>query len=129
MNEKFYKGMFLAGTIWNLLGGVLIIALTSWIFARSNLTPPSPSAYYYSWIALFMTFGIGYYMAYRDMYANKNIILLGIIGKLAFAAIFIYSMLAFRGSIPGIFVIPVVGDIIFAILYGMFLSFARSLGR
>ncbi len=123
MSESFYKRMFLIGAIWNLLGGVLLV-LTGWIFASVNLTPPYPPAYYQSWIALFMTFGIGYYMAFRDPYANKNIVILGMIGKLAFAAIFIGSMIVFPGQIPMYFLIAVIGCV-FAVLFGMFLNFAK----
>ncbi len=129
MSESFYKRMFLIGAIWNLLGGVLLLVLTDWIFASAHLTPPHPPPYYQSWIALFMTFGIGYYMAFRDPYANKNIVILGMIGKLAFAAIFIGNMIAFPGQIPMFFLIPVIGDVMFAVLFGIFLNFAKKSGN
>jgi hypothetical protein len=115
--------------LWNLAGGVFILAFTNWIFSREGLTPPSPPVYYQSWIALFLTFGIGYYMAWRDMYGNKNIITLGIVGKLAFAAVFAYHMLARPGQIPMFFLIPMVGDVVLAILFAMFLAFAREKGK
>jgi hypothetical protein len=126
MSESFYKRMFLLGAVWNLLGGVLVLVLTDWIFASARLTPPYPPPYYQSWIALFMTFGIGYYMAFRDPYANKNIVILGMIGKLAFAAIFIGNMIFSPGQIPMVFLIAVIGDVIFAFLFGMFLNFAKK---
>lgn len=129
MSENWYKNMFLAGTLWNLLGGVFIIAATGWIFATAGLQPPRPPVYYYAWIALFMTFGIGYYMVYRDMYGNKNIVILGIIGKLAFATIFMANLLMFCGQAPSFFLIPLAGDLVFVVLYWMFLSFAKRTGR
>ena len=129
MNEKFYKRMFLIGALWNILGGALIVVFTRWIFVTANLTPPHPPAYYHSWIGLFVTFGIGYYMIYKNMYANKNIVILGMIGKLAFAVIFIYNMVAFPGQIPMVFLIAAIGDLIFVVLFGMFLNFARKMGR
>jgi len=121
--------MFLAGTVWNLLGGTVVVVGTPWIFSYSNLTPPHPPAYYYSWIALFLTFGIGYYMVYLDPYANKNLVILGIIGKLGFAGVFLWNYLAFPGTVPVLFWIPLVGDLVFVGLYWMFLSFARKMGR
>ncbi len=127
MSERWYKGIFLAGALWNLLGGAFIIAATGWIFATAGLAPPRPALYYYAWIALFMTFGIGYAMVCADMYGNKNIVVLGIIGKLAFAAIFIAFLL--QGQAPSLFLIPVAGDLVFVVLYWMFLSFARRAGR
>ena len=129
MGEGFYKKMFIVGAIWNIGGGAFIVIATPWVFATAGLRPPQPSLYYYSWIVLFVTFGIGYYMVYRDMYGNKNIVILGIIGKLGFAAIFIYSMVVFSGQAPRFFLIPVTGDLIFVVLFSMFLNFARRTGR
>ncbi len=126
MSESFYKKVFLIGALWNVVGGAVIVLFTGWIFASANLTPPKPSVYYYSWIALFVTFGIGYYMVYQDMYANKNLVILGIIGKLGFAAIFLAGIAAMPGQIPLFFLIPVIGDLVFVGLYGMFLNFAKK---
>jgi hypothetical protein len=129
MSESSYKRIFLIGALWNILGGAFIVYFTRWIFSTAGLTPPEPPAYFHSWIALFVTFGIGYFMVYMNMYGNKNIIILGIIGKLSFSVIFIYNMIAFRGQIPLFFIIPVIGDLVFVALFCMFLNFARSVGR
>jgi hypothetical protein len=129
MDEAFYKKMFLVGALWNVAGGALIVWLTGWIFAAAHLSPPEPWAYYYSWIALFVTFGVGYYLVYRDMYGNKNLVILGIIGKLGFAAIFIAGMISEPGTIPRLFLIPVIGDLVFVWLFWRFLMFARQMGK
>ena len=50
------------------------------------------------------------------------------IGKLAFATIFIGNMIVLP-QIPMFFLIPVVGDVIFAVLFGMFLKFAKRRGN
>ena len=126
MSEQFRSRLFFVGALWNLLGGVAIILGTGIIFGLAKLSPPVPGIYYYAWIALFVTFGIGYFMVYRDPYGNKNIVILGIIGKLAFSAIFIYSMMATPGQAPGFFLIPVIGDLVFVLLFSMFLNFARG---
>jgi hypothetical protein len=128
MDEGFYKKMFLVGAIWNVAGGVVIVWLTGWIFASARLSPPEPWAYYYSWIALFVTFGIGYYLVYRDLYRNKNLVMLGIIGKLSFSVIFIAGMISEPGTIPWFFLIPVIGDLVFVVLFWRFLTFARQMG-
>lgn len=126
MGETFYRRMFFVGAAWNVVGGVLIVLITRWIFERQALVVPQPPLYYYAWIALFVTFGIGYYMVWKDMYSNKNIVILGIIGKLAFSAVFIWNFLAYRGQVPTFFLIPVIGDLVFVVLYWMFLNFARG---
>ncbi len=128
MSESFYKKVFLIGALWNIVGGAVIVLFTGWIFASANLTPPKPLVYYYSWVALFVTFGIGYYMVYQDMYANKNLVILGMIGKFSFAAIFLTGIATMPGQIPRGFLIPVIGDLVFVALYGMFLNFAKKRG-
>ena len=129
MSETFYKRMFLVGALWNLLGGIAVIGLTAKIFSSANLTPPQPPLYYHAWIALFMTFGIGYWMVSVDMYGNRNIVILGMIGKLAFSVVFVANMVLFRGQVPLLFLIPVTGDLIFVILFWMFLRFAAHRSR
>lgn len=126
MNETGYKRMFWIAAFWNLAGGCAIIAATSWIFGSAGVPKPAPPLYYYAWIALFMTFGIGYYLVYRDMYRNRDIVLLGAIGKLAFAAVFVYNFLAYPGGVPRLFLIPVIGDLVFVVLFVLFLRFARG---
>jgi hypothetical protein len=129
MGENFYRRMFLVGALWNVVGGLLIAVATSWVFSMAGLHPPDPPVFYDAWLALAITFGIGYYMVYKDMYGNKGIVVLGIIGKLAFAAVFIYCMIAFKGQVPLFFLIPIGGDLVFVVLYWMFLNFARRYGR
>ena len=126
MTEAGYKRMFLIGALWNLVGGAIIVVATGWIFAWANLQPPSPSVYYYSWIALFLSFGIGYYKVYQDMYRNRDLVLIGAIGKSAFAAVFLYFYLAHPGQVPWFFLIPLVGDLVFVVFFVMFLRFARQ---
>ncbi|HWB98246.1 MAG TPA: hypothetical protein VG672_16150 [Bryobacteraceae bacterium] len=128
MSEAAYRRMLLAGALWNLAGGTFVILATPWIFSQAGLVVPKPGVYYWSWIALFMTFGLGYYLAYRDMYRNRDIIRLGAIGKFAFAVIFLYGYYANPGEIPPFFLIPVIGDLVFVVLFIMFLRFARKQG-
>jgi hypothetical protein len=75
-----------------------------------------------------LTFGLGYYLVYRDMYGNRGIVILGAVGKSAFAAVFLYSFVAHPGQAPLLFLIPVIGDLVFVVLFLMFLGFARGRG-
>ena len=129
MGENFYRRMFLVGALWNLVGGLIILLLTPWVFERAGLQVPSPPLYYQAWIALFMTFEIGYYLVTRDLFRNQDIATLGLVRKLAFSLVFIRNFLSFPGQVPRFFWIPVVGDLVFVVLFGMFLSFARRMGK
>ena len=128
-SDTFYRRVFLAGAIWNLAGGAFIVAATGWIFATAGLPTPSPPMYYQSWIALFIVFGFGYYLVARDLDRNRDIALLGGIGKLAFAAIFLYHYIESPGQAPAFFWIPLIGDVVFAVLFLRFYSLRARGGK
>ncbi len=128
MTEAGYRRMFLAAALWNLGGGVFIVLATGWLFGSAGLAEPSPPLYYRAWVVLFMTFGIGYYLVARDLYRNRDIVLLGIIGKLAFAAVFLVQFATRGAEIPRFFLVPVAGDLVFVVLFAQFLRFAVRRG-
>jgi hypothetical protein len=127
VSGRFYRRMFLVAAGWNLGGGAFIVIATRWIFSSAGLQPPQPPLYYQAWIALFVTFGIGYYWVARDLERHRDIVKLGIIGKLAFAGIFIANLVVFKGQAPRFFLIPVVGDLVFVVLFWMFLRQAGTI--
>lgn len=126
MNETFYRRMFLVSALWNIVGGAILVWFMPWIFALSNAPLPDPPVWYYCWVALFVTFGIGVLSVYRDMYRNKAFVPIGIIGKVSFSIIYVYFFLKRPGQVPAFVLIGVVGDLIFSALYGAFLRFAAA---
>ncbi len=116
----------MVSALWNIVGGAVLVLLMPFVFGLSKLQPPDPPVWYYCWIALFVTFGIGVLSVYRDMYANKGFVPIGIIGKVSFSVIYLYFFLARPGEIPALILIGVVGDLIFSALYGSFLRFAAT---
>ena len=126
MTEAFYKRVFFASALWNLVGGAFIIAATGWIFDSSGVAIPFPAAYYYTWTAMILVFGLGYYCVYRDMFRNRDIVLMGVIGKTVFSAVFLYYFVSHPGQIPVFFLIPIGGDLVFVVLFIMFLRFAYA---
>lgn len=126
MSDRFYSRIFHVAAAWNIVGGVVIFFGAGWIFGAAGLAGPEPAAYFHAWIVLFMTFGVGYYLVARDLYGRRDIVLLGIIGKLAFSAVFLAHMTLQPGTIPGVFLIAVVGDLVFVVLFVMFLRRERA---
>lgn len=59
MREAFYKRVFFASALSNLVGGTLLIAATGRIFHDSGVAVPFPAAYYYTWTAMILVFGLG----------------------------------------------------------------------
>ena len=70
-------------------------------------------------LALAFVFGIGYYWVSRDVRKNRDLVRLGVLGKLAVFVLF--SIAWITGEIPFLLVFPGVGDLIFAILFIGFL--------
>ncbi|MBL8230739.1 MAG: hypothetical protein JNL98_19760 [Bryobacterales bacterium] len=125
-SESFFRHVFLAGALWNLIVGLFLFLFADSIYQMAGLRLPSPPVHFYCWIALFMTFGVGYAMAWRNPVANRGIVLLGIIGKLALSVVFLASMAAAPDQIPRFFLIPVNGDLVFA---GLFWAYLQSSSR
>ncbi|MCS7024968.1 MAG: hypothetical protein NZV14_09205 [Bryobacteraceae bacterium] len=121
--EPFFRGVFLAGAVWNLIGGLLLALFAPSIHRWSSLPMPVPSVHFYAWVALFMTFGIGYAMVWRAPEKHRGVLILGIIGKLALSAVFLTSLAASSGQIPRFFLIPINGDLVFA---GLFWAYLQS---
>ncbi len=123
-SDSFYRGMFLVAALWNLLGCAFLLLFPGSVFVSPYIERPVPPLFYQSWLALAFVFGIGYYFVYKDIYANKNIVIMGIIGKIAFAIIFTVNMLISPG-VPKLFWGAVGGDAVFVILFLMFLAYAE----
>jgi hypothetical protein len=124
MTDRTYEKIFLVGALWNLLGSGLFFLFWRQAFTLFHLPPPNYLAFFQAWLALAFVFGIGYYYVYQDLYANLNIVRLGIYGKTLFAAIFIYHVLS-RGFHP-VFLSGAIIDLMFVVLYGRFLAHAHT---
>ena len=123
MTDQTFRRIFLVGALWNLLGAGLFFVFWQQAFALLHLQPPLYLAFFQAWLALAFVFGIGYYYVFRDLYGNRNIVRLGIYGKTAFAFIFIYHV-AF-GDFHAIFLSGAIIDLVFVVLYALFLFHAR----
>ncbi|MFN3531508.1 MAG: hypothetical protein ACK41Q_03195 [Candidatus Brocadia sp.] len=124
LTDSFFKRTFLIASLWNLMGCAFLFFLPGLVFVSPSMGKPVPPLFYQSWLALAFVFGIGYYLVYKDMYANKSIVILGITGKTFFATIFAVNMLLYP-DIPKIFWGAVGGDAVFIILFLMFLAYAE----
>ena len=124
MTDQAYRRIFLVGAIWNLLGAGLWFLFWRQVFALLDLPHPNYLAFFQAWLALAFVFGIGYYYVSRNLYENVNIVKLGIYGKTAFAVIFIYHVI-FSQFHP-VFLSGAIIDLVFVVLYVLFLVHART---
>jgi hypothetical protein len=123
---RYYRGMFLAAAVWNLLsaGAVLFLLTNSKIRMRMRF-PGMPDAISLQLLAtcLFL-FGLGYYWVSRDLLRNRDLVKLGAIGKPLVFAVFFGHALA--KEIPMLLVFPSVVDLVFGALFLEFLLSSRG---
>jgi hypothetical protein len=120
--ERFWKILWLVAVWHNIIGGGGMIFLGGWVYASEGLAFPVPGVNYVRWWYLILVFACMYYMVYRDLYHNRNLVIAGILGKLASATPDFYY-LTFGSGVPKLFWITVCTDYAFAILFWLFLGF------
>lgn len=76
--------------------------------------------WYYIFIAAVVIFGIGYYWISKDVARNRDIIKMGIMGKIAIFMIF--SIYLLKGEVTFLFFLVGCGDLVFTILFFKVLS-------
>ena len=123
MDETFYRRMWFMATLYNIAGGSLIFIFAPQLFSMAGEALPIPPLYYQAWIAMFATIGVGYWFVYRNMYNNRDIVIMGIIGKLAFATLCLINTFVYWGRIPFVFTLAALGDLAFVFLFWKFLGF------
>ena len=125
ISEKFWKRMWLAAVWHNVIGFAVLVFFRSWIYTSAGEPEPAPilSLHYDTWIGLVLVFGIAYYLIYKNMYANRDLVIVGILGKITSATPQLIYLILYPSRYPTMLIGPIVTDYIFAILYWKFLKF------
>lgn len=123
--ERFWRAMWMVAVWHNIIGGLGVAFLGDWIYAREGLPAPSPGVNYLRWWLMILVFGYIYYLVSQDLYNSRNLVLAGILGKLASATSDLYY-LVFVGGVPRIFWTTVCTDYAFVVLFWMFLGFVKN---
>jgi hypothetical protein len=128
VGETFYRRMWFLAMLYNVAGGILIFIFVAPVLGSASISQPvpEPPLYYQAWVAMFATIGIGYWFVYRNLYQNRDIVIMGIIGKLAFATLCLFNTFTYPGRIPLIFTLAALGDLTFAFFFWRFLSFQQQ---
>ncbi len=118
--QDYYKKMFFAGAVWNLVATLTFAVGYKMVFPMFNMEMPRYPVFMLMFLGLAFIFGIGYYWVSRDIHKNHDIVKLGIIGKLM---VFVCMLQAgLTGEMNIMLIGPGVVDLIFAILYIEFLN-------
>jgi hypothetical protein len=113
----YEKKLFFVGALWNWGAAMLFFGLS--VVNKELLTYfhkiPETMLWYYCFLGAVFIFGIGYFWISQDVWRNRNIIKMGIIGKiLVFAMFLIYLYL---GEITLLLFLAGCVDLIFTILF------------
>ncbi len=122
LNGNYEKRLFFSGALWNWSAAILLFGLS--ILNKELLTYfhdiPQTMLWYYIFIAAVVIFGIGYYWISKDVARNRDIIKMGIMGKIAIFMIF--SIYLLKGEVTFLFFLVGCGDLVFTILFFKVLS-------
>ncbi len=108
--ERYYRALFLTSAIYDLVLGIIFTFFYKWVFDLLGIADKLPGSAYVPLIGSFLSvIGVGYYLIYRgDLWRNRDLIVVGILYKLAYAAV--------------VFVFWGIGDmphVLFAALFGI----------
>jgi hypothetical protein len=118
-----YIFQFKAAINW--IESVLLLLSDRWIRELLNQESLTNPEYSQLFLALVFIIGIGYWWVSKDISRNHDIVKLGIYAQCSVFVILAYHTLV--GQLHPFYLIPGVIDLVFAILFGVFLySYSRS---
>ena len=127
-NLLLWKYVFLSKAVINWVESVALLFTDQWIRKLLDLEPLTNPEYSQLFLALVFIIGIGYWWVGKDIERNHNIVKLGIYAQFSVFAVLAYHTLV--GKLHPLYIIPGVIDLVFAILFSLFLySYAQTRTR
>ncbi|MEO8252219.1 MAG: hypothetical protein ABI578_07070 [Chloroflexota bacterium] len=120
-----YKTFFLVAAVYDIVLGAGFFLFYAPLFSALNVALPNNISYIHLTAAFVIVQGIGYWFVYQDPDANRGIVKLGVVYKIAFAGLSAYYALI------GQLIHPVFGlfgimDTLFLFGFVMFLMSSRT---
>jgi hypothetical protein len=115
MSLKTIKAIFLISALYDILLGIVFGIFYKAIYQNFGVELPNHSAYIQLSALYIFIFGIGFYLVYKNPMQNRQIILLGILMKLAFFVVAVGHLVF--DTIPSIYIPFAVLDIVFVLLF------------
>jgi hypothetical protein len=123
--RRFYRGVFFVAAAYDLVLGVGFLFLYPWVYQLMGISLPTEPAYLQMSAAFVLVQGIMYALVFRNMERNRDLILVGVIYKAAYAGISLYHLAL--GDLPHVlFAVFGVLDIGFMILFLMCLRWLEA---
>lgn len=120
-----FKTFFLVAALWDLFLGAAFFVFFGAIYDALHLTLPNNTGYIQMVAGFVFVQGAGYWMVYRDMARNRDIVRLGALYKVIFAGVVFYYLAI--GQSPGaVFTWFAAGDLLFIAGFLRFLAGMRD---
>lgn len=115
-----YRTFFLVAALYDVILGVGFFFLYGPLFEALNIALPNNTSYIHLTAAFVVVQGIGYWFVFQDPDANRGIVKLGVIYKIAFAGLSFYYA-AIGELVHQVFLLFGVLDVLFLIGFVMYL--------
>ena len=126
--ENYYKWLFLIAAVYDIILGVAFLFFWKFVYDFLNISYPEQPAYISLSAAFVLVIGVAYYMIYRNIYANRDLVKIGVFYKLAYFLVTVYYL--FFSSVPHVvFLYFGIIDFIFLLLFVEFLSYTKKSGK
>jgi hypothetical protein len=124
-NPMTWKYIFQLKGVINWIESLALLFADRWIRELLGEKPLTNPEYLQLFVVLVFVIGIGYWWVSQDISRNREIVKLGIYAQSSVFVVLAYQTLV--GNVHPFYLIPGVIDLIFAILFGLFLySYART---
>ncbi|MEX0838285.1 MAG: hypothetical protein WD034_02025 [Parvibaculum sp.] len=122
MNGKYWSAIFWAAAIFNFLAGLPPLLVPEMVVANAELPPFAPEHLLIVRMSglLICTFGIGYAMVALGWPGTRQIVALGLIGKLGLC--FLVALQFAQTGVSATVIGATAGDFIFVVLFALYLS-------
>jgi hypothetical protein len=124
-NPMTWKYIFQLKAMINWIESLALLFADRWIRELLGEKPLTNPEYLQLFVVLVFVIGIGYWWVSQDISRNREIVKLGIYAQSSVFVVLAYQTLV--GNVHPFYLIPGVIDLIFAILFGLFLySYAQT---
>ena len=120
-----WRTFFLVAALYDLILGAVFLVIGERILTAVGMVLPPHIAYIQLAAVFIFVQGLGYWLVFRDPFANLGIVRIGVAYKAAYSGLALYYLVS--GQLPSVFFIPwAVTDLLFLI---GFVTFLRGASR
>lgn len=122
---KGWRTLFLTAALYDLVLGAVFFFFFAYLFQLLQLPFAASAPYIQITAAYVFVQGVGYWLVYRDLSRNRDLVKLGVVYKAIYILLNVYYIII--GQLPSaIFAAFALGDVIFLAGFVRFLRTTRS---